>query len=242
MRSSINITNDRDAGLLNLNSIKDLLQSRNGGSHEISVESSSNCQLNSHTSLKFRLSDLTDYITRLRRSTNSIISRAKEICNLDLFSRFLASCCTDLSNLLFIKPNDRNHSRVNSIGCSLHSLTTSLGDLYSIFERNSACEAKSRILPKTKSHSASSSIDSLLSLLLSELFYSSHTSNENSRLGNLGGVEKLLGSLDASFQKIISKNFTGLVEESLCSRNIFAEISAHTYELCSLSREHESYL
>mmetsp|Transcript_399 Transcript_399/g.497 ORF Transcript_399/g.497 Transcript_399/m.497 type:complete len:240 (+) Transcript_399:240-959(+) len=239
MRLGIYITDDRDARLLNFNTFQNFLKRWNSRGHEISVEGTSNGKLDSHSCLEVRLGNFSYNIAGLGRSTNSIVTIAEIVGNTDRLSTLLGSNLTKLRNNFLFKPNNGYHTRVSSIRCCLHCLSSCLCDLHTIRKGNCISEAKRRVFSQTKAHGTRSSIYSLLTLFLSKLLHSCHTSYKDGRLRNFGRVQKFLWSSDTAIQKVISKDFACFIKKFLCSGYIVAYFCTHSNELCTLPREHE---
>mmetsp|Transcript_650 Transcript_650/g.1547 ORF Transcript_650/g.1547 Transcript_650/m.1547 type:complete len:358 (+) Transcript_650:238-1311(+) len=238
----INIADDRNARLLDFDLLQDIFQRRNSRSHEVRVEGTCYSQPDGHAGFEFWLGDFGKCIAGGGGTTYGVVSFAQEVGNLNLFATLFASNFTKFFDLLAVESNDRNHTGIDGISSGLHRLSTSLGDLDTIGEGDGASEAQGRVFTQTQSHSAGGFIDRFGTGILLQLFYGSHTGNEDSGLRNHGGIKFLFGAFSADFKQIVTQDFACFIEEGLGCRNFGNNFAAHTDRLCSLSREHEGDL
>ncbi len=146
----IDVGDDRDAGLGDGHSGENLLKLGDSRLHEVSVESSSDSERDSHASLEVGLGDLIDLGASRLSTGNSVVARAKVVGDLDLASRELAGLDAKSLHGGDVQANDANHAALLGLRGSLHSLATHLDDLKAVLEANGSSEAKSGVLAKAQ--------------------------------------------------------------------------------------------
>lgn len=238
----IDVGDDGDARLLEFNVLQNLLEGRHGGGHKVGVEGTGDGQLDGHAGLELGLGNLGDDVARLGGTGDGVVAIAKVVGNLDGLAGLLGGGLADVGDDVLAEADDGDHAGVDGVGGGLHGLATGLGDADTVGEVESAGVAKGGVLAEAEAHGAGGGVDGVLALLLLELLDGGHGGDEDGGLGNLGGVQNLLGSVGALLEEVVAEDLGGLIEQSLGCRNLLAELTAHTDELSALPGEHEANL